>query len=115
MSLSGRIAKRNTLLNNNNNTAAKPQRVLGQRLYSRLVFYGRFMNAALSFLRGRDPKVSSQEKIERETEREEGGGKDISQHLSRIFTRRIQRGFGDLSEIVTASLFSFENTRLIIN
>lgn len=67
--------------------------VLEQQLYSRLVFYGRFMNAALPFRTG-DPRVSSRAKIggrrmrqrgrEGETKKREENGCSVT----RIFIRK---------------------------
>lgn len=59
----------------------RPTRVLEQQLYNRLVFYGRFMNAALPFVRTGDPRQeSSQKKIGQkgnEKERTEHSGEDF--------------------------------------
>lgn len=63
-----------------NNATKSSMRVLGQQLYSRLVFYGRFMNAALSF---GSTEVSSREKIQRKRGRR--AGTPQSRATARIF------------------------------
>lgn len=92
MSLSGRGLQRNMLRaastittvfqqqHQSNNATKSPMRVLGQQLYSRLVFYGRFMNAALSF---GSTEVSSREKIQRKRGRR--AGTPQSRATARIF------------------------------
>lgn len=58
--------------------------VLEQQLYSRLVFYGRFMNAALPFRTG-DPRVSSRAKIGGKRMRQRGReGEDEKERRERM-------------------------------
>lgn len=73
------------------NNVGASTRVSEQQLYSRLVFYGRFMNAALPFRTGDPPGYPPRAKIERRRKRKGEGGRKREENgcsAARIFTRK---------------------------